>query len=112
MTAQDLAGGKQSSSSRSKRPRRPEASEHLYTPMSTENENFRSLPAQLNQYPNTVSIYCKSFLNLQPILLKLIQITQILLKFYSILLNFAQFYSFLNLFLELCATKKSEESSQ
>ena len=95
MTAQDLAGGKQSSSSRSKRPRRPEASEHLYTPMSTENENFHSLPAQLNQYPNTVSIYCKSFLNLQPILL-----------------NFAQFYSFLNLFLELCATKKSEESSQ
>ena len=61
MTAQDLAGGKQSSSSRSKRPRRPEASEHLYTPMSTENENFHSLPAQLNQYPNTVSIYCKSF---------------------------------------------------
>ena len=106
MTAQDLAGGKQSSSSRSKRPRRPEASEHLYTPMSTENENFHSLPAQLNQYPNTVSIYCKSFLNLQPILLKF---TQILLKFYSI---FTQFYSFLNLFLELCATKKSEESSQ
>ena len=54
MTAQDLAGGKQSSSSRSKRPRRPEASEHLYTPMSTENENFHSLPAQLN--PITVSI--------------------------------------------------------
>ena len=56
MTAQDLAGGKQSSS-RSKRPRRPEA-EHLYTSMieTTENENFRSLPAQLNQYPNAVSI--------------------------------------------------------
>ena len=85
MTAQDLAGGKQSSSSRSKRPRRPEASEHLYTPMSTENENFHSLPAQLNQYPNTVSIYCKSFLNLQPILL----------KFYSI---FTQFYSILLIF--------------
>ena len=77
MTAQDLAGGKQSSSSRSKRPRRPEASEHLYTPMietSTENENFRSLPAQLNQYPNTVSTYCKSFLNLQ-LQLKLLNFT-------------------------------------
>ena len=53
MTAQDLAGGKQSSS-RSKRPRRTGA-EHLYTPMieTTENENFHSLPAQLN--PITVS---------------------------------------------------------
>ena len=74
MTAQDLAGGKQSSS-RSKRPRRTEA-EHLYTPMieTTENENFHSLPAQLNQYPNTVSIYCKSFLNLQ-LQLKLLNFT-------------------------------------
>ena len=74
MTAQDLAGGKQSSS-RSKRPRRPEA-EHLYTSMieTTENENFRSLPAQLNQYPNTVSTYCKSFLNLQ-LQLKLLNFT-------------------------------------
>ena len=89
MTAQDLAGGKQSSSSRSKRPRRPEASEHLYTPMSTENENFHSLPAQLNQYPNTVSIYCKSFFNLQPIVgLILFNFTQI----YSILLIFKSIF--------------------
>ena len=86
MTAQDLAGGKQSSSSRSKRPRRPEASEHLYTPMSTENENFHSLPAQLNQYPNTVSIYCKSFLNLQLILLKFTQFTQIYSNLFNLLI--------------------------